>query len=120
MAPPAGRSDELDPLPEEDAGRLARLDFLTPLSFVWPVFLMLPVLLFISRLPEREPALRSVQFFIGTFYVWLPFYLMYLAVFAVLTSLRVGTWLTAFISAAVALALACSWWYFGGIAFRFF
>ncbi len=95
-------------------------DFWTPISFIWPVLILIPILQLAISLPETEYATKSMRFFIGTFYFWLPFYLMYLAVFAILSSLRAETWSSALISATVALSLVYSWCYFGGVAFRLF
>lgn len=105
--------------PEDSRDGFKVPDFFAPLSFLWPVAIFFPVLLFVLRLPGGEGTSRAIRIFIGTFYFWLPFYLMYLAVFALLTSLRAGTWSSAAISAAVALFfLACSWFMLSGIVLR--
>lgn len=91
--------------------KASQADFITPLSFVWPVILILPLHVYGMCLDPGVFPLDPVLSVL--FFGWLPFYWIYLIAYVLFTFLHAKTARTVLSSTLVALAtVGCGWLFF--------
>lgn len=84
------------------------LDTLTPLSFVWPLLVLLPLLRYRSQIMAGDWSEYSL--FCVTFFVWLPFFWLYLVFYVIFTKCNLPVLKTVGISALLSLSLVGVAW----------